>query len=47
MIWIHTYEIGKKELTTIHTSEESANASKAVLKGEIKAYAEVKGTEND
>lgn len=38
MIWIHTYKIGKKELTTIHTSEESAKASQAVLKGKITPY---------
>ena len=42
MIWIHTYKIGKKELTTIHTSEDSAKASQAVLKGEVKTYVEVK-----
>lgn len=42
MIWIHTYKIGKKEITVVHTSEESANASKEVLKGEVKVYAEVK-----
>lgn len=38
MIWIHTYKIGKKELTTIHTSEDSAKASQAVLKGKITPY---------
>lgn len=43
MIWVHTYKIGKKELTTVHTSEESANASQEVLKGEVKVYAEVRG----
>ena len=42
MIWIHTYKIGKKEITVVHTSEESANASQEVLKGEIKTYVEVK-----
>ncbi|AUM57619.1 hypothetical protein phiL_044 [Escherichia phage LAMP] len=45
MIWVHTYKIGKKEFSTIHTSEESAIASKEVLKGVIKVYAEVKGNE--
>lgn len=38
MIWIHTYKIGKKELTTVHTSEASAKASQAVLKGIITPY---------
>lgn len=42
MIWIHTYKIGKKEITVVHTSEESANASQEVLKGEVKTYVEVK-----
>lgn len=45
MIWIHTYKIGKKEITAVHHSEESAIASKEVLKGTIKVYAEVKGDE--
>lgn len=45
MIWVHTYKIGKKEMTVVHHSEESANASKVILKGEVKVYAEVKGTE--
>lgn len=43
MIWIHTYRIGKKEITVVHHSEESANASQEVLKGDVKMYAEVKG----
>lgn len=43
MIWIHTYKIGKKEITAVHYSEESANASQEVLKGEVKVYAEVRG----
>ena len=38
MIWVHTYRIGKKGLTTIHTSEDSAKASQAVLKGKITPY---------
>ncbi|ABY52845.1 hypothetical protein phi32_44 [Escherichia phage phiEco32] len=42
MIWIHTYKIGKKEITVVHHSEESANASQEVLKGEVKTYVEVK-----
>lgn len=38
MIWIHTYKIGKKEITVVHHSEESANASQEVLKGKITPY---------
>lgn len=47
MIWVHTYKIGKKVITVVHHSEESAIASQEVLKGEVKTYVEVKGTEND
>lgn len=42
MIWIHTYRIGKKEITVVHHSEESVIASQEVLKGEAKTYVEVK-----
>jgi hypothetical protein len=45
MIWVHTYKIGKKEMTIVHHSEESANASKVILKGKVKVYAEVGGDE--
>lgn len=38
MIWIHTYKIGKKGLTTVRTSEASAKASQVVLKGKITPY---------
>lgn len=47
MIWVHTYKIGKKVITVVHHSEESAVASQEVLKGTVRVYAEVKGTEND
>ena len=42
MIWVHTYKIGKKVITVVHHSEESAVASQEVLNGEVKAYVEVK-----
>lgn len=46
MIWIHTYKIGKKEITVVHHSEESANASQEVLKGEVKTYVEIAEEKN-
>lgn len=41
MIWVHTYKIGKKVITVVHHSEESAIASQEVLKGEVKTYVEI------
>lgn len=41
MIWVHTYKIGKKVITVVHHSEESAIASQEVLKGEVKTYTEI------
>ena len=38
MIWVHTYKIGKKVITVVHHSEESAIASQEVLKGKITPY---------
>lgn len=40
MIWIHTYKIGKKVITVVHHSEESAIASQEVLGGKVKSYVE-------